>query len=85
MTNEMRFGSVCSGIEAASCAWGPLGWRAEFFSEIDAFPSRVLKHHYPDTPNLGDMTAFSSWPDYAIDVLVGGTPCQAFSVAGLRK
>ena len=81
----MRFGSVCSGIEAASCAWEPLGWKAAFFSEIEPFPSAVLAHHYPDTPNHGDMTKFKEWPDYAIDVLVGGTPCQSFSVAGLRK
>ncbi|WP_408188883.1 DNA cytosine methyltransferase [Paraburkholderia graminis] len=81
----MRFGSVCSGIEAASCAWHPLGWRAAFLSEIEPFPSAVLAHHYPTVPNLGDMTKFKEWPDAAIDVLVGGTPCQSFSVAGLRK
>ena len=81
----MRFGSVCSGIEAASCAWRPLGWKAAFFSEIEPFPSAVLTHHYPDTPNLGDMTRFKEWPDATVDVLVGGTPCQSFSVAGLRK
>jgi len=81
----LRFGSVCSGIEAASVAWHPLGWRAAFVSEIDRFPCAVLTHHYPDVPNLGDMTKFKEWPDAAIDVLVGGTPCQSFSVAGLRK
>jgi DNA (cytosine-5)-methyltransferase 1 len=81
----LRFGSVCSGIEAASCAWHPLGWRAQFLSEIEPFPSAVLAHHYPTVPNLGDMTKFKDWPDAAIDVLVGGTPCQSFSVAGLRK
>ena len=81
----MRFGSVCSGIEAASVAWHSLGWRAQFVSEIDPFPCAVLAHHYPDVPNLGDMTKFQEWPDAAIDVLVGGTPCQSFSVAGLRK
>ena len=81
----MRFGSVCSGIEAASCAWHPLGWRAAFVSEIDPFPCAVLAHHYPDVPNFGDMTRFKEWPDATIDVLVGGTPCQSFSVAGLRK
>jgi DNA (cytosine-5)-methyltransferase 1 len=79
------FGSVCSGIEAASVAWNPLGWEASFFSEIEKFPSAVLAHHYPNVPNLGDMTKFKEWPDYAIDVLVGGTPCQSFSIAGLRK
>lgn len=81
----MRYGSVCSGIEAASVAWGPLGWQPVFFSEIEKFPSEVLAHHYPDVPNLGDMTKFQEWPDADFDVLVGGTPCQSFSVAGLRK
>ena len=81
----MRYGSVCSGIEAASVAWRPLGWKCAFVSEIDAFPCAVLAHHHPDVPNLGDMTRFKEWPDAAIDVLVGGTPCQSFSVAGLRK
>jgi DNA (cytosine-5)-methyltransferase 1 len=81
----MRFGSVCSGIEAASVAWHPLGWRAAFLSEIEPFPCAVLAHHYPDVPNHGDMTKFKDWPDAAIDVLCGGTPCQSFSVAGLRK
>ncbi|MEX3628127.1 MAG: DNA cytosine methyltransferase [Burkholderia sp.] len=81
----IRFGSVCSGIEAASCAWHPLGWQTEFVSEIEPFPSAVLAHRYPTAPNLGDMTKFKEWPDAAIDLLVGGTPCQSFSVAGLRK
>lgn len=77
------FGSVCSGIEAASVAWGPLGWEAEFFAEIDPFPCAVLAHHYPGVPNLGDFTTIrrSARP---INLLVGGTPCQSFSVAGLR-
>jgi DNA (cytosine-5)-methyltransferase 1 len=85
----MRFGSVCSGIEAASVAWHPLGWEAAWLSEIEPFPSAVLNHHYPDVPNLGDMTTL---PDRiargeveAPDLFCGGTPCQAFSVAGLRK
>lgn len=81
----MIFGSVCSGIEAASVAWHPLGWRAAFYAEIEKFPSAVLAHHYPHVPNHGDMTQFKEWPDAAIDVLVGGTPCQSFSIAGLRK
>ncbi len=81
----LRFGSVCSCIEAASCAWHPLGWQTAFVSEIEPFPSAVLAHHYPTVPNLGDMTKFKEWPDAAIDLLVGGTPCQSFSVAGLRK
>jgi len=81
----LRFGSVCSGIEAASVAWEPLGWRAAWFSEIEKFPSAVLAHHYPDTPNLGDMTRLRDRDDLPrIDLLVGGTPCQSFSVAGLR-
>jgi DNA (cytosine-5)-methyltransferase 1 len=79
------FGSVCSGIEAASCAWHPLGWETAFVSEIEPFPCAVLAHHYPAVSNLGDMTKFKDWPDAAIDLLVGGTPCQSFSVAGLRK
>lgn len=81
----MRYLSVCSGIEAASVAWHPLGWRSFAFSEVDRFPSEVLAHHYPTVPNLGDMTKFKDWPDATIDLLVGGTPCQSFSVAGLRK
>ena len=85
----MRFGSVCSGIEAASVAWHPLGWKAAWLSEIEPFPSAVLKHHYPDVPNLGDMTLLPerilSGEVEAPDVFCGGTPCQAFSVAGLRN
>jgi DNA (cytosine-5)-methyltransferase 1 len=85
----MKFGSVCSGIEAASVAWGPLGWKAAWLSEIEPFPSAVLAHHYPDVPNLGDMTLLPerilSGEVEAPDVFCGGTPCQAFSVAGLRN
>jgi DNA (cytosine-5)-methyltransferase 1 len=85
----MIFGSVCSGIEAASTAWEPLGWRGAWFSEIEPFPSAALAHHWPETPNLGDFTTISdriaSWEVPAPEVLVGGTPCQAFSVAGLRQ
>ena len=81
----MKYGSVCSGIEAASSAWHQLGWEAQFFSEIEPFPCSVLAHHYPNVPNYGDMTKFKEWPNAAINVLVGGTPCQSFSVAGLRK
>ena len=84
----MRYGSVCSGIEAATVAWEPLGWQAAWFAEIDTFPAAVLQHHYPSVPNLGDMTALPqrilSGEVEAPDVLAGGTPCQAFSVAGLR-
>ena len=84
----MRYGSVCSGIEAATVAWDSLGWTPQWFSEIEPFPSAVLAHHYPNVPNFGDMTKFKEWKlddSTAIDVLVGGTPCQSFSVAGLRK
>ena len=81
----MRYLSVCSGIEAASVAWKPLGWEAVAFAEIEKFPSAVLAHHYPSVPNWGDMTKFQDWPDAAVELLVGGTPCQAFSVAGLRE
>ena len=82
----MRYGSVCSGVEAATVAWHPLGWEPQWFSEIEKFPSAVLQHHYPDVPNYGDMTKFKEWPDdRTIELLVGGTPCQSFSVAGLRK
>ena len=78
-----------SGIEAATCAWHPLGWKAQWLAEIEPFPSAVLAHHYPDVPNLGDMTKLAAQvlagriP--APDILVGGTPCQAFSVAGMRE
>ena len=81
----MRYGSVCSGIEAATVAWHDLGWTPAWFSEIEPFPCAVLKHHYPTVPNHGDMSKFEVWPDEPIDLLVGGTPCQSFSVAGLRK
>ncbi len=88
--------SVCSGIEAATVAFHPLGWTPAAFAEIESFPCAVLAHHYGSNlpgeplasngvPNLGDITRFSTWPDLAIDLLVGGTPCQSFSVAGLRK
>lgn len=81
----MNFGSVCSGIEAASVAWHPLGWRAAFYSEVATFPSAVLAHRYSNVPNYGDLYGFKDWPAAAIDVLVGGTPCQSYSVAGLRE
>ncbi|ECO0966807.1 Dam family site-specific DNA-(adenine-N6)-methyltransferase [Salmonella enterica subsp. enterica serovar Give] len=84
----MRYGSVCSGIEAASVAWESLGWQPAWFAEIEAFPSAVLATHWPDVTNLGDMTgiaaAVHAGDVEAPDVLVGGTPCQAFSIAGLR-
>jgi DNA-cytosine methyltransferase len=88
MEARMQFGSVCSGIEAASVAWNPLGWRAAWLSEIEPFPAAVLAHHYPDVPNLGDMTTLpariASGEVDAPDVLCGGTPCQSWSVAGKR-
>ena len=80
----MIYGSVCSGIEAASVAWHPLGWRASFLSEIEAFPRAVLSHHYPEVPLHGDFTTIAAGQYEPIDLLVGGTPCQSFSVAGLR-
>jgi DNA (cytosine-5)-methyltransferase 1 len=80
----MVYGSVCSGIEAASVAWHPLGWRASFLSEIEKFPRAVLKHHWPDAPLHGDFTAIESDQYEPIDLLVAGTPCQSFSIAGLR-
>lgn len=84
----MKYGSVCSGIEAASVAWEPLGLVPAWFSEIEPFPSAVLAYHWPDIKNLGDMTQISGAVQRgeveAPDILVGGTPCQAFSVAGLR-
>ena len=86
----MRFGSVCSGIEAASVAWcRELGWEAAWVSEIDPFPCAVLAHHYPDIPNYGDMVTLPerilSGEIEAPELLCGGTPCQAFSVAGKRR
>ena len=81
------YGSVCSGIEAASVAWEPLGWKAAWFSEIEAFPKAVLAHRYPDIPNLGDMTKLERnriFRESKIDLLVGGTPCQSLSLAGKR-
>lgn len=84
----MRFGSVCSGIEAASVAWAPLGWKAAWFSEIEPFPCEVLKHHFPDVTNMGDMTLLperiASGEVEPPEMLCGGTPCQAFSYAGKR-
>ena len=83
------FGSVCSGIEAASVAWEPLSMRAAWLAEIEPFPSAVLDYHWPKVENLGDMCVLPELlrdgSIYAPDVLVGGTPCQAFSVAGARK
>lgn len=85
----MIYGSICSGIEAATVAWEPLGWKAAWFAEIEAFPSAVLAERWPEVVNLGDMTkiaaAVRAGDVQAPDVMVGGTPCQAFSIAGLRN
>lgn len=84
----MKYATVCSGIEAPSLAWHGLGWSPVFFSEIEKFPSAVLSHYYPDVPNLGDMNNLledERSRESVIDVFCGGTPCQSFSVAGLRK
>ena len=84
----MTYLSICSGIEAASVAWEPLGWKPCAFAEIEKFPTAVLAHHWPQVPNLGDMTKHKEWSSDILsqaDVFVGGTPCQAFSVAGLRN
>lgn len=82
----VKYVSIFSGIEAATVAWHPLGWEPLAFSEIDPFPSTVLQHHYPDIPNLGDITKID-WSPYvgAADIVVGGSPCQSFSVAGKRE
>jgi len=82
----MKYLSVCSGVEAATVAWHDLGWTPIAFSEIEPFPSAVLAHRFPNVPNVGDMTKYKEWNlNDSIDLLVGGTPCQSFSVAGLRK
>jgi len=82
----MKYLSICSGIEAASVAWKPLGWQAVGFSEIEKFPSAVLQYHYPDVPNFGDFTKITkeTLNGESVDLLVGGTPCQDYSVAGKR-
>lgn len=86
---DLTYGSVCSGIEAVSVAWDGLNLKPIWFSEIEPFPCAVLAHHYPSVPNYGDMTTLPerilSGEIEAPDILVGGTPCQAFSVAGLRN
>lgn len=80
------YGTVCSGIEAPTVAWQPLGWQLQWCSEIEKFPKAVLTHHYPDVLDLGDMTEVE-WEKYrgSVDLVCGGTPCQSFSVAGLRR
>ena len=85
--SSLRYLSVCSGMEAASVAWHPLGFTPVGFSEIEPFPCAIISTRYPNTPNYGSLTEYKQWPlePGAIDLLVGGTPCQSFSVAGLRK
>jgi len=79
-----RYKPDCSGIEAASVAWGPLGWEPVAFSEIDKFPAALLAYHYPEVPNVGDFTQ-DDWTRYKdIDVIIAGTPCQDYSIAGKR-
>lgn len=89
MTSNLTVGSICSGIEACSVAWLPLGFSIKWFSEIAPFPSKLLSIKYPEVPNLGDM---NNIPDlinekkiFCPDVICGGTPCQAFSLAGWKK
>lgn len=85
MSDRIKYLSLCSGIEAASVAWEPLGWEAVAFSEIEKFPCSVLKHHFPNVSNVGDMTKIDgSQYRGAVDLIVGGTPCQGFSIAGKR-
>jgi DNA (cytosine-5)-methyltransferase 1 len=85
----ITYGSVCSGIETATVAWKPLDMRARWFTEIEALPSAVLAHHNPNTPNLGDMSKLGAQvltgKIVASDILVGGTSCQALSVAGMPE
>ena len=83
---KIRYISMCSGVEAASLAWGPLGWEPVAFAEIEEFPSAVLAARFPDVPNLHDVTAVD-WKEYhgAADLVVAGFPCQSYSIAGLRK
>ena len=82
----IKYLSVCSGMEAASVAWHPLGWEPVGFSEIEPFPCEILKQRFPNTPNYGDLTKYPEWPIQpgTVDVLVGGTPCQSYSIAGKR-
>src|ERR1700727_1953389 len=81
----MKFATICSGIGAPEAAFSRLGWQSVFCAEIEPFPCAVLQYHFPNTPNYGDITRYSEWPDESFDLLCGGTPCQGFSIAGLRK
>lgn len=85
---ELQYLDLCSGITAATQAFHVHGWKPVAFSETDPFAKAVLKHHYPDVPNLGDMKKYREWPEELlseVDVVIAGTPCQAFSVGGLRR
>ena len=81
----MIYGSVFSGIEAATVAWHRLGWKPAFLSEVDPFCCALLAHHYPGVVNLGDINSHEDWPNATVDVIVGGSPCQDFSIAGRRE
>ncbi len=86
IAGKLSYLSVCSGVEAATLAWEPLGWKPVAFAEIEPFPSAVLAARWPEVPNLGDMTKISKETfDHEFDLLVGGTPCQGFSLAGRRE
>lgn len=82
----MKYISLFSGIEAATVAWEPLGWEPVRFAEFDEFPSAVLAERYPEVPNVGDVTKVN-WKKYRgkVDLVVGGSPCQSFSIAGKRE
>ena len=80
----MTYLSVCSGIEAVSVAWESLGFKPIGFSEIEPFPCELLKQKYPAVKNYGDITQYEKWNAGQFDILVGGTPCQSFSIAGKR-
>jgi DNA (cytosine-5)-methyltransferase 1 len=80
----IRYLDVCAGISASTVAWKPLGWQAAAYSEIEPAPRAILSHHYPDVPLHGDFTTIRGDEYGTIDLLVGGTPCQDFSIGGLR-
>ena len=85
MGSYLTYGCVFSGIGASTVSWKSLGWKPLWFSENDKFPSEVLQYHYPHVPNLGDVTNYKEWKVEKPNVIIGGSPCQSFSIAGLRK